>query len=110
MSEQEEKPTPTPNITSDVKEKDPKRVAAGKRLGAKSKQYKEAKKQRQLQQEETETSRTSYNLGPVLCVIGGLAIGGTIAYHVLFKKKDEKLENEEISETKPKSKRYLEDD
>ena len=108
MSEQEEKPTPTPNITSDVKEKDPKRVAAGKKLGAKSKQFKEAKKQKQLQQEET--SQSSYNLGPVLCVIGGLVIGGTVAYHVLFKKKDEKLENEEISETKPKSKRYLEDD
>ncbi len=32
-----------PTITSSVKEKDPRRVAAGKRLGAISKQAKEAK-------------------------------------------------------------------
>ncbi len=32
------------NITSDVMEKDPRRVAAGKRLGAMSKQAKEAKR------------------------------------------------------------------
>ena len=41
MSEQS---TNGPTITSDVKEKNPKRVAAGKRLGAISKQVKEAKR------------------------------------------------------------------
>ncbi len=33
-----------PSVASNVKEKDPKRVAAGKRLGAISKQAKEAKR------------------------------------------------------------------
>ncbi len=41
MSEQS---TNGPTITSGVKEKDPRRVAAGKRLGAISKQAKEAKR------------------------------------------------------------------
>ena len=48
MSEQS---TNGPSITSGVKEKDPRRVAAGKRLGAISKQAKEAKRlERQAQQ------------------------------------------------------------
>ena len=41
MSEQS---TNGPTITSDVKEKNAKRVAAGKRLGTISKQVKEAKR------------------------------------------------------------------
>ncbi len=47
MSEQSTNEPPTsnaPSITSGVKEKNPKRVAAGERLGAISKQAKEAKR------------------------------------------------------------------
>ena len=78
MSEQS---TNGPTITSDVKEKNPKRVAAGKRLGAISKQAKEAKRlERQAQQsEETEVDNkyTSY-------FIGELAVAG-VAYYLCLK-------------------------
>ncbi len=56
-----------PSITSGVKEKTPKRVAAGKRLGAISKQAKEAKHlEREAQQSEETEVDNSYEL--TLCL------------------------------------------
>ena len=46
----------SPNITSGVKEKNPRRVAAGKRLGAISRQAKEAKR---LEREKTSKTKCS---------------------------------------------------
>ena len=84
MSEQS---TNGPTITSGVKGKDPKRAAAGKRLGAISKQAKEAKRlERQAQQtdrrEETEVNNkyTSY-------LVGGLVVVGTVSYLYINKNK-----------------------
>ena len=73
-----------PSITSGLKEKDPRRVAAGKRLGAISKPAKEAKRlERQAQQsEETEVDNkyTSY-------LVGGLVVVGTVSYLYINKDK-----------------------
>ena len=83
-------------ITSGVKEKNPKRVAAGKRLGAISKQAKEAKRLgRQAQQsEETEVNNkyTSY-------FIGGLVVVGTVSY--LFLNKDKLISDKKRLPTIP---------
>ncbi len=93
MSEQS---TNEPTITSGVKEKNPKRVAAGKRLGAISKQAKEAKRlERQAQQsEETEVNNkyTSY-------FIGGLVVVGTVSY--LFLNKDKLISDKKRLPTIP---------
>jgi hypothetical protein len=63
------------SITSDVKEKDPRRVAAGKRLGAISKEAKERKRQ---EREENERLKEK-NGGYAVYLIGGVAVvGGTI--------------------------------
>ena len=63
-----------PSVASSVKEKDTKRVAAGKRLGAISKQAKEAKREalRLERQVETEAENNKYTL----YFIGGLVVGG----------------------------------
>ena len=69
-----------PSITSGVKEKPPKRVAAGKRLGAISKQARETKcleheSQQTAQSEETEVDN---KYSPYL--VGGLVPG--VAYYL----------------------------
>ena len=72
-----------PSITSGVKEKNPKRVAAGKRLGAISKQAKEAKCLERESQAEARMSANaeedqSEKLAPYL--VGGLVAG--VAYYL----------------------------
>ncbi len=102
-----------PSITSVAKEKDPRRVAAGKRLGAISRQAKEAKRlERQAQQsEETEVDNkyTSY-------FVGGLVVVGTVSYLYLNKDKlisDKKrlptIPEEEEPPPKRKSKRIFDE-
>ena len=88
MSEQS---TNGPTITSGVKEGDPKRVAAGKRLGAISNQAKEAKRLERESQQTAQSEETEVNK---LYFIGRLAAVG-VAYYLYLNK--EKL----ISETKP---------
>ena len=77
--------TSEPSVASNVKEKDPKRVAAGKRLGAISKQAKEAKREalRLERQVETEAENNKYTL----YFIGGLVVVGTVSYLYLNKDK-----------------------
>ncbi len=102
MSEQEEKPTPSQNITSNVKEKDPKRVEAGRKLGINSAKSKEAKKKK------LEESSSNYNLGLVALVAGALVIGGTVAYYSLTKK-DTDPPTTKVVTSEVRSKRYPED-
>ena len=83
MSEQS---TNGPTITSGVKEKNPKRVAAGKRLGTISKQVKEAKHlERETQQtDRREESEVDNKYTPYL--VSGLVTG---AAYYLYLNKDE---------------------
>ncbi len=74
-----------PSVASSVKEKDPKRVAAGKRLGAISKQAKEAKlKALRLERQNAEME---VNNNYTLYFIGGLVVVGTVSYLYLNKDK-----------------------
>ena len=70
-------------IASGPKVKDPRRVAAGKRLGAISKQAKEAKRlERESQQTaemETGDNKTSY-------LVGGLLVVGAASYLLFLNK------------------------
>ncbi len=105
MSEQS---TNGPTITSDVKEKNSKRVAAGKRLGVISKQAKEAKRlERQAQQSEETEVDNKYTL----YLIGGLVAVGAVSYIYLNKGDKKKLPTileEEPSQPK-KSKRIFDE-
>ncbi len=74
-------------IATGTKVKDPRRVAAGKRLAAISKQAKEAKRLRQegemdsaYAQEETGTNKTLY-------LVAGLVVVGAVSY-LLFANKE----------------------
>ncbi len=68
------------SITSGVKEKDPRGVAAGKRLGEISKQAKEAKRlerERQTQAQATKDCESDDGGGAGgIYVVGGLIVGG----------------------------------
>ncbi len=84
------------SITSGVKEKTPKRVAAGKRLGAISKQAKETKRlERKVQAEvrmsadaeEDQSEEMEVDNKYALCFIGGLVMAGTVSYLYLNKDK-----------------------
>ncbi len=84
VSEQREQPS----IVSNVKEKDPKRVAAGKRLGAISKRAKEAKLEAlRLERQNVETDPVDNNYA--LYLVGGLVVVGTVSYY-LYLNKDKK--------------------
>ncbi len=74
----EYKKTITTSITSIVKEKDPRRVAAGKRLGAISKQGKEAKRLERERQEQA--TRVNESGGYVVYLVGGLVVVGMLSY------------------------------
>ncbi len=102
MSEQEEKPTPS-NITSNVKEKDPKRVEAGKKLGMNSVKSKEAKRKR------LEEYSSNYNPGLVALAAGALVVGGTVAYYLFTKKNDTPPPATKVVTSEVRSKHYLED-
>ncbi len=99
-------------IASGSKVKDPRRVAAGKRLAAISKQAKEAKRLKQevemdsaYAQEETGNNKTLY-------LVGGLLVVGVTSY-LLFKNKEkvvrtltgDKEELDPVPEQKPTSKK-----
>ena len=113
MSEQSTNGPPT-SITSGVKEKDPRRVAAGKRLGAISKQVKEAKHlEREAQQtDRREETEVDNKYTPYL--VGGLVAAGAVSYLYLNKDKlisDKKrlptIPEEEEPPPKRKSKRIF---
>ncbi len=79
-----------PTITSGVKEKDPCRVAAGKRLGAISRQAKEAKRlEREAQAQQSEETEVENNTDNKYTsyFVGGLVVVGTVSYLYLNKDK-----------------------
>ena len=88
-----------PKITSEVKVKDPRRVAQGKRLAQISREAKARKareREASIRKEEVEKcERENYSQYAVLPVIGVLAIGG--GYYLYQRKKDQPA-NEERSE------------
>ena len=80
----------TANITSGVKEKDPRRVAAGKRLGTISWQAKEAKR---LEREKQSQAQDVTGNGYTLYFVGGIVVVGTLSYLYLNKIQLKKLTN-----------------
>ncbi len=71
-------------IASGSKVKDPRRVAAGKRLGAMSKKAKEEKALRLKQQSDNYDSESNEK---TLCLVGGLVVVGAASY-LLFMNKE----------------------
>ena len=108
MSEQS---TNGPTITSDVKEKNSKRVAAG-RLGTISKQAKEAKcLEREAQQVANNTNQSEGMEADKLYFIGGLATAGYLYLNkdklISDKKRLPTIPEEEEPPPKRKSKRIF---
>ena len=94
-------------ITSVEKAKDPKRVEAGKKLGAMSKQAKEKKASQRIEIEDefkVPSIDSIASLDP-LAVVGVLGVVGVIVYYKYFSKKkseDNKSDNPTPQEEKPK--------
>ena len=105
-SEQEQATTQAtpepPKITSEVKVKDPRRVAQGKRLAAISREAKARKareREMSIRREEVEKCERSEKENypyALLPVIGILVVGG--GYYFYQRKKDQQPDNEERSE------------
>ncbi len=74
-----------PIIVAEAKVKDPKRVAAGKRLGAISKQRKEEKREREHLERQNAEMKADNNCA--LCLVGGLVVVGAASYLYLNKDK-----------------------
>ena len=101
-----------PKITSEVKVKDPRRVAQGKRLAAISREAKARKareREASIRREEVErcerSERESYSYA-VLPVIGILAIGG--GYYLYQRMKDQQPANDDSEERSEKQQPNLE--
>ncbi len=77
--------TSEPNVIAPgPKVKDPRRVAAGKRLAAISKQAKETKR---LERESQQISEMKTDNNKTLYLVGGLVVVGAVSY-LLFKNKE----------------------
>ncbi len=89
-----------PIIVAEAKVKDPKRVAAGKRLGAISKQRKEEKREAQCEalRLERQNAEMEADNNYTLYFVGGLVVVGTVSY--LYLNKD-KLVSQKKSPTIP---------
>ncbi len=105
------------SIASGSKVKDPRRVAAGKRLGAISRQAKEEKALRLNQQSDNHDSESNEN---TLYLVGGLVVVGVTSYLLFLNKEKvvrtltgDKKESEPATLKEPpkkeKSKRILDD-
>ena len=95
---QEEQATPEPpKITSEVKVKDPRRVAQGKRLAAISREAKARKareREASIRREEVDRCERSENYSyAILPVIGVLVVGGGY-YFFQQRKKDQQPDND----------------
>ncbi len=115
MSEQNTNEPKT--IASGSKVKAPRRVAAGKRLGAMSKKAKEEKALRLKQQSDNYDSESNEN---TLYLVGGLVVVGAVSYLLFMNKKKvvrtltgDKKESEPATLKEPpkqeKSKRIFDD-
>ncbi len=107
MSEQS---TSEPNVIAPgPKVKDPRRVAAGKRLAAISKQGKETKR---LERESQQISETRTDNNKTLYLVGGLVVVGAVSYFLLTNKEKvvrtltgDKEESDSVSEQEPTPKK-----
>ncbi len=96
-------------IATGNKVKDPRRVAAGKRLGERSKQYKEEKALRLSQQSDDHNSESN---NKTLYLVGGLLVVGA-AFYLLFTNKKkvvrtltgDKEESDPVPEQEPTPKK-----
>ena len=102
-------------ISSGSKVKDPRRVAAGKRLGAISRKAKEEKALRLKQQSDSYSSESNEN---TLYLVGGLLVVGAASYLLFLNKKKvvrtltgDKEESDPVpeqeSEPTPKKEKYF---
>ncbi len=73
-------------IAPGPKVKDPRRVAAGKRLAAISKQAKEKKALRLKQEAEMNSAKEETGDGYAIYFVGGLVVVGTVSYLLLTNK------------------------
>ncbi len=95
MSEQSTSEPKT--VASGSKVKDPRRVAAGKRLAAISRKAKEEKALRLSQQSDNHNSESNEK---TLCLVGGLVVVGAVSYLLFLNKK--KAGDKEESDPAPK--------
>ena len=113
-TKQEEQTTPgSPKITSEVKVKDPRRVAQGKRLAAISREAKARKareREASIRKEEADRCERSeresycYTLLPVIA--GVLVVGG--GYYFYQRKKDQQPDNDNSEEKQQPGNSHLE--
>ena len=87
-------------ITSVEKVKDPKRVEAGKKLGAMSKQAKEKKAIEKLSQKIDVDEFQIPSIDP-LAIVGVIGVVGAIVYYKYFSNKDAVVVGESKSEEDP---------
>ena len=99
-SEQEQA---TPKITSEVKVKDPRRVAQGKRLAAISREAKARKareREMSIRKEEVEKcEKESYSYAILPVIAGVLVVGG--GYYFYQRKKDQQPDNDNEEKQQP---------
>ena len=86
-------------ITSVEKAKDPKRVEAGKKLGAMSKQAKEKKASQRIEIED-EFKVPSFDSIDPLAVVGVVGVVGAIVYYKYFSKKKSEDNKSKVSDPK----------
>ena len=86
-------------ITSVEKVKDPKRVEAGKRLAAMSKQAKDKKVVERLSQKMSIDEFQIPSVNP-LTVVGIVGVVGVVVYYKYFNKNKSETKTSEASETK----------
>ena len=90
-------------ITSVEKAKDPKRVEAGKKLGAMSKQAEEKKASQRIEIED-EFKVPSFDSVDPLVVVGILGFVGTIVYYKFFSKNKSEDSKPKGSKSEPEPK------
>ena len=102
-SKQEEAAPEPPKITSEVKVKDPRRVAQGKRLAQISREAKARKakeREENIRKEEVEKcergEKESYSYALLPVIAGVLVVGG--GYYFYQRKKDQQPDNDDSDE------------
>ena len=105
MSKMSEQNTSNPKtIASGSKAKDPRRVAAGKRLGAMSKKAKEEKRlerERQAQAQVQQNAEMEADNKHALYFVGGLLVVGVAYYSYLNKEKVARMLTGDKEESDP---------
>ena len=102
-SEQEQTTPGPPKITSEVKVKDPRRVAQGKRLAAISREAKARKareREMSIRKEEVEKcEKESYSYAILPVIAGVIVVGG--GYFFYQRKKDQQPDNDDNEKQQP---------